>query len=129
MTKNTKANMRLPKYNHEDKAIEITKAFAKRASVFGTEEFKLLQQYREYYKDYEVRVTTTMAKRTKKNNLKGLSYDFMKQYIERHDTEDQSIMEEFNKKTVKNEDNIATKSYGEVKKWFLEQYPEIAKAA
>ena len=34
-----------------------------------------------------------------------------------------TFMEEFNKKTVKNEDNIATKSYGEVKKWFLFPLP------
>ena len=70
-----------------------------------------------------------MSKKTKKDTLKGLNYDFMKQYIERHDDENRTNMVEFIKRTEKNDDNVKTASYGQVKKWFLETYPEINYAA
>lgn len=114
--------------NYMNNTIEITKAFANKASNPKNEEYAELMELRKDNPNYKV-VVVAAAKRTKKNALKGLSYDFMKQYIERHDTEDQSIMAAFNRKTVKSEDHLNTQSYGEVKKWFLEQYPEICEAA
>ena len=114
--------------NYINGTIEITKAFAKKASSPKSEEYAMLKEVRKDNPTFNV-VVVAATKRTKKNSLKGLNYDFMKQYIERHDTDDQAAMVEFKKMTVKDDDNLATKSYGEVKKWFLEQYPEICEAA
>lgn len=114
--------------NYRNNTIEITKAFAKKAGSPYNNEYAELMQIRKDNPNYRV-VVVANTKRTRKNSLRGLNYDFMKQYIERHDTEDQSIMAEFNKMTVKSKDNLATQRYGEVKKWFLEQYPEICEAA
>ena len=110
---------------YNTKTIVITKKFAKKIENPLSEEFNEFMEIRERLSDFEV-VVKASSKRTKKDSLKGLNYDFMKQYIERHDDENATLMAEFKKMTVKNEDNLATLSYGEVKKWFLEQYPEVA---
>ena len=116
------------KVNFNNNTIEITKAFAKKAANPMSAEFKELMELRNNLEGFEV-VVKASVKRTKKDTLKGLNYDFMRQYIERHDDEDKSKMAQFKRITVKNEDNLSTKKYGEVKKWFLEQYPEICEAA
>lgn len=129
MTKKTNAKIRLPKPNFEEKTIVITKTFAKKAGIIGTDEFRILQQYREIYKDFEVQIAYAAPKRNKKDSLRGLNYSFMERYIEKHDDEDHSNMTEFKSMTVKNDENVKPKSYGAVKKWFLKMYPEIQEAA
>lgn len=114
------------KINFNNNTIEITKAFAKKAANPTSEEFKELLALRKSLEGFEVVTKSSSKRTTKKDSLKGLNYDFMRQYIERHDDEDGTIMKEFTKKTVKSEDSINTKRYGAVKSWFLEQYPEIA---
>ena len=115
------------KINFNNKTIEISRTFAKKAANPMSDEFKELMSLRQSLAGFEV-VVKAAPKRAKKDSLKGLNYDFMKQYIERHD-ESGSVMKEFTKRTVKSDDNLGTLSYGEVKAWFLEQYPEICKAA
>ncbi len=116
------------KINFNSNTIEITKAFSKRASNPMTEEFKELMKLQKELPEFKVEVRKT-SRKVKRDTLKGLNYDFMKQYIERHDDENNTNMVEFLKRTVKNDDNVKTDSYGEVKKWFLEVYPEINRAA
>ena len=111
--------------NSTKREIVITKAFAKKAEQFKSDEYNALRDAKNENPTYKVVVRKT----SKKDTLKGLNYDFMKQYIERHEGENSSAMAEFTKMTVRDEDNLATLSYGEVKKWFLEQYPTVAKAA
>lgn len=113
------------KVNFNNNTIEITKAFAKKAANPMSAEFKELMELRNNLEGFEV-VVKASVKRTKKDTLKGLNYDFMRQYIERHDDENNSRMVEFERITVKNDDTLATKSYGEVKRWFLEEFPEVA---
>lgn len=114
--------------NYNNKTIVITKKFSKKIENPISKEFEEFMNLRERLADFEV-IVKTSSKRTKKDSLKGLNYEFMKQYIARHDDENETVMKEFKKRAVKDEDNIATLSYGEVKKWFLEQYPEICAAA
>lgn len=122
---NTTINTTDVRVNYSTKTIVITKKFAKVISNPFTEEFKAFMELRERLSDFEVVVKAT-AKRTKRETLKGLNYSFMEQYIARHDDENATVMAEFKKMTVKDDDNLATLSYGVVKKWFLEQYPEVA---
>ena len=116
------------KINFDNNTIEITKAFSKRASNPMTKEFEELMELQNKLPEFKVVVRTTTRK-VKRDYLKGLTYEFMRQYIERHDDENNSNMVEFKKRTVKNDDNVMTDSYGEVRKWFLEVYPEINRAA
>ena len=111
--------------NSAKNEIVITKSFAKKAEAFGSTEYEELKAAKNDFPNFKV----VIRKTSKKDSLKGLNYDFMKQYIMRHEGEDSDTMAEFTKMTVRDEDNLATLSYGEVKKWFLEQYPTVAKAA
>lgn len=111
------------KYNHEEGTIELTKKAAKAASVYGSEEYDYLMNLRKDFPEYKV-VVKNSSRRTKKDCLKGLDYDFMRKYIANHG--DESDMAEFTKMTVRNDDTIKPKSYGVVKKWFLEKFNEVA---
>lgn len=110
---------------YTNKTIVITKKFAQKIGNPLSREFNDFMELRNTLSDFEVVVRAT-SKRAKKETLKGLNYDFMKQYIARHDDENETVMKEFKKMTVKSDDNLVTLSYGEVKSWFLEQYPEVA---
>ena len=115
--------------NFENQTIEMTKAFAQRAKKYGSDEYKLLQEARRDYPEY--RPVSGVRKNTKKSANKSvyskLTYSFMRQYIETHDDDDNSIMTEFlelRAKTTKAEEMLAeAESFQTIKKWFLKKYP------
>ena len=111
------------KFNHEERTIEMTKKEAKEASIYNSATYRELKDMRKDFPEYTVAVKSSPRK-TKRDCLKGLNYDFMEQYITRHGSDDD--MKEFKKMTVKDEDNVKTKSYGAVKAWFLDKYEEVA---
>ena len=116
------ANIRI---NYEIKAIEISNKFAREASKFGSEQYKELKEARADFPTFEVKVIKTTAKRN--DTFKGLTTAYMEKYIKGHDNAE-AIMAEFNtlRGKVENKDELTAKaSYGEIKKWFLETYPEI----
>ena len=112
-------------FNHSNRTIEITKKFDKASSCFGTDEFYALKDAVAFAPAYRVVVKTTKCG----DRLKGLTYDFMKRYIEKHDDAEMSIMAQFNDLTGESNDEFEFESYsyGEIKTWFLAQYPEIEK--
>ena len=62
--------------------------------------------------------------------IKGLTYEYMKKYILAHDDEKGSIMAIFHElrgNVVSEDDELQAESltYGEIKMWFLDTYPEI----
>ena len=98
-----------------EKTIEITQRYAKRASIFGTEEYYALRSAMNDLPDFQVKIKThPISCRTYQS---GLTYEFMMQYIGGHD-EDGSIMQEFNHLRMHF-------TYAEVKKWFFGLYPEL----
>lgn len=116
--------------NAKNATIELTKVFAKNASRFGSEEYKQLQQARADYPNYRV----VIRKASKSvDHLKGLTFDFMLEYISSHDKDfddEMSVKEAFLQLSARDEDGkkiegVEYASYGEIKKWFLEQYPEL----
>lgn len=108
------------------KSIEMTANEAKKAGKIGTEEFKELREYLELYPNYAI-VIKTAPKR--KNEFKGLDYNFMKSYIKEHDDEDGTKMARFLSLTGQDENGkikgIEVAGYLDVKDWFLDQFPEI----
>ena len=109
-------------------AIEMTKKFAKAAAKFGSPEYKQLQEARRDNPTFSV-VTVTRKTTTKKNTYKGLTYEYMEMYIEKHDDEDKSIMAEYlmlRGMTDEAEEALAESfSYLEMKDWFLAKFPAI----
>ena len=112
--------------NTKNNSIVITKAFSKKASRFGSDAYKELQEARKDYPNYRVVVRTTSKKN---DSFKGLTYAYMEKYIAKHDDEDQSIMEEY--KILRgigseSEELMADSfSYGEMREWFFKKFPEI----
>jgi len=115
--------------NMKKNAIEMTKKFAKAAAKFGSPEYKQLQEARRDNPTFSV-VTVTRKTTTKKNTYKGLTYEYMEMYIEKHDDEDKSIMAEYlmlRGMTDEAEEALAESfTYLEMKDWFLKKFPAIA---
>lgn len=115
------------KFSHEDRTIIITtKTFAQKASIYGTEEYKMLMKIKNDNRDYKV-VVKSSPKR--KNGTDRVTLDDMRAYIEKHD-EDGSIMKEFDLMTNEQKgDNLKRTSFFAIKKWFFEQYPDLKSSA
>lgn len=118
--------------NHATKSIELSPTAAKAANKYGSDGYNLLRAILADFPGYEVDVKPQRkAKRGGKavDYLKGLNYDFMNSYISSHDNEDHSIQEEFENLLARSDEakknNSKPKGYGEIKKWFLEKFPEI----
>lgn len=113
------------------RSIEVSKSFNTRASQYGTDEYKALQEVRRDYPGFKV-VVVAPRKSTKSNkpSFKGLTYDYMEKYILSHDDEKNSIMNEYmNLRAMTDEaEEVCAEalSYQEIKTWFLDKYPAIA---
>ena len=111
------------KINFKNHTIEMpTKKFADAACRYGTEEYQALQGARSDYPNFRVVLARANSKR--KDSLKGLNYEFMESYIKNHDV-DGNILKTFNKMRGLDADSFSSLTYGEIKAWFLTQYPEI----
>ena len=98
--------------NYKKNTIEITKAFEKKASAYGSEAYIELCEARKAFPNYRLVIKANKAN----NTFKGMDYDFMLEYISKQpDAADRK--EEFNRLRNSN------LSYGEIKQWFVETYP------
>ncbi|MBU5448485.1 MULTISPECIES: hypothetical protein [Blautia] len=59
---------------------QVTKAFAKNAVIFGTEEYKLWREYRKDFPDAKM-VTKTIKKNPEKKTYRNLTYKNMELFI------------------------------------------------
>jgi hypothetical protein len=111
------------------KKIEMSKKEAKAAGKIGTPEFEELKNYMKEYPNFEIQIKAP-AKR--KVEFRGLDYNYMRTYIQKHDDEDGKIMAEFReliaqdkKDKVEGAEHLEAAGYLDVKKWFLAKFPEI----
>ena len=109
--------------------IEMTKAEAKAAGKIGSDKYNELRQYMKEFPGFEIQIKAP-AKR--KVEFRGLTYEYMKNYILKHDDEDGKIMAEFReliaqdkKDKVEGAEHLEAAGYLDVKKWFLTKFPEI----
>lgn len=104
--------------NMNKKVIEMSKSEAKKAGIVGTDEFNELRELRAAFPNYRVEIKKTKSRDT----MKGLTINYMKQYIEDHDA-DGSVKEQF---ALLREQMTP---YGQMKVWFLEMFPEVTEKA
>lgn len=107
--------------NFSAASIEMTKTEATAASKYNSEEYKALMDARKSFPDYRIVIK---ASKRKSDPFKGLTFEYMETYIQSHD-EDGHIMAAFQKLRGHCEDSLLmeARSYGEIKMWFLDQYP------
>ena len=109
--------------------IEMTKAEAKAAGKIGSDKYNELRQYMKEFPGFEIQIKAP-AKR--KVEFRGLTYEYMKNYIQKLDDENGAIMAEFRtliaqdkKDKIEGAEHLEAASYNDVKKWFLAKFPEI----
>ena len=107
------------KIKFENKTIEISKAFANKASVFGSEEYRTLRAATHDLPDFKVVIKVVPVLR--QTYMKGMTYDYMESYIVSIDT-DGSLMERF--RLLRQRYNYAV-----VKKWFMNLAPAFNERA
>lgn len=114
------------KINHENKTIVMDRTFAKFAENTRSEEYSHLQQVRRDYPDYGV-TTRTIKRNSEKETYKGLTYEYMEEYILRHESEEKQleVIKEFHELRTISKCHKQGLRYPTIKKWFLEKYPEI----
>lgn len=105
--------------NMNKKVIEMSKSEAKKAGIVGTDEFNELCELRAAFPNYRVEIKKTKSRDT----MKGLTIDYMKQYVKDHDDDDGSIQKKF--ELLREQ----MTPYGQMKVWFLETFPEVTEKA
>ena len=113
--------------NYEKNEIEMTKKESRQAGIVGSEEFEALLKLRTAFPGYKIVVKSASKSR---DHLKGLTVDYMLNYIQEHDKDDHNILKEFYQLRGLDDNGkpmelAAVASYGELKMWFLDQFPEI----
>ncbi len=114
------------KVNHEERTIVMDRTFAKLVENTRSDEYAHLQQVRKDYPDFKV-VTKTIKRNPEKETYKGLTYEYMEDYILRHETEENAlaIIKEFNELRTISKCHKQGLRYPTIKRWFLKKYPEI----
>ena len=107
--------------------IEMTKTEAKAAGKPNTTEYNTLLELMKNFPGFQIEIVKSAAKKV--DRFKGLDINYMENYIKSHKPE---LLETFyelrgldaNGKKV---ELAAAATYGEIKMWFLAQFPEIEK--
>ena len=112
--------------NYEGHELVITKAFEKKARLYGSKEFERLAKARTDFPTYEIVVRSTPKRKKSSNPYSSLTYNYMEKYIT---AKNKDLMREFNimrGKPENAEDALPEKyEYREIQKWFLNNFPEI----
>lgn len=113
---------------HETREIVMDRTFAKFAQNTRSEEYAHLQMVRKDYPTYTVR-QRQIKRNSKKETYKGLTYEYMEDYIMTHGTADEAKknLKEFNELCLISECHSRAFRYPTIKSWFLEMYPEVAR--
>ena len=107
--------------------IEMTKTEAEAAGKPNTTEYNTLLELMKNFPGFQIEIVKSAAK--KADRFKGLDINYMENYIKSHKPE---LLETFYELRGLDADGkrvelAAAATYGEIKMWFLTQFPEIEK--
>lgn len=107
--------------------IEMTKTEAKAAGKPNTTEYNTLLELMKNFPGFQIEIVKSAAKKV--DRFKGLDANYMENYIKSHKPE---LLETFYELRGLDADGkrvelAAAATYGEIKMWFLTQFPEIEK--
>ena len=109
-----------------ERKIQMTKAEAKKAGIPGTEEYETLLDLMKNFPTFPIDI----AKSVKKAPKIRLTNEFMENFIKsKNHVENLKTFYELRGLDEKGEKKelAAAASHGEIKMWFLTQYPEVEK--
>ncbi|MCH5198007.1 MAG: hypothetical protein J1E34_03775 [Oscillospiraceae bacterium] len=115
------------KINFAERKIVMDREFSTRATNPFSPEYLKLQAVRADYPNFTV-VRKTIKKNPHKETYKGLSYQYMEDYITTHEPREtrKAVLEEFYEKRLISQCHSQAFRYPVIKQWFLARYPEIA---
>lgn len=108
---NTKRNV--IRYINEETA-QVTKAFEKKACIYGTDEFKLWREYKKEFPKAKMQ-TKSIKKNPNQKNRRNMTYPNMEAFIQTQPNRDE-LLNEY--KTIKERSKIQTSPYQYVLTWF-----------
>ena len=79
-----------------DTTAMVTKAFEKKACIFGTEEFKLWREYKKEFPKAKMTTKTIKKNPNKRTSTKNMTYDNMEIFISQQDNAEE-LMAAFKK--------------------------------
>ena len=98
---------------------QVTKAFAKKAVIFGTEEYKLWKAYRQDFPEAQMVTKTIKKKANKRVETRNMKYTNMAAYIRTFE-DAETLMAEF-ERTVQ-QSKIQANPYRFVLAWFQQKF-------
>ena len=104
----------------------MDRTFYKNSLNTMSDEYAHLQKVRKNYPKYSV-VRREIKKNENKKTYKGLTYEYMEDYIMTHSSAEmvKANLKEFYEKRLIAECHGKAFRYPAIKRWFLEKYPEI----
>ena len=103
----------------DETTAQVTKAFAKKAVIFGTEEYKLWKAYREDFPKAQMVTKTIKKNPNKKTNNKNMTYENMVAYIKTQENSKQ-LLEEMEKQIQMAK--VQSNPYRAVLAWFEQKF-------
>ena len=97
-----------------DTTAQVTKAFEKKACIFGTEEFKLWREYKKEFPKAKM-VTKSIKKTPDQKNRRNMPFENMEAYIATQ-PDAKTLKKEF--ETIKQRSQIQKSPYQYVLSWF-----------
>ena len=106
--------------------IIMDRTFAQKVTDTSSAEYRHLQEVRRDYPEYKV-VLRKIKKNPNKETYKGLTYEYMRNYILTHEDDEKVlvVLAEFSEMKQISRCHSQAKRYPVIKNWFLEKYPEI----
>lgn len=98
----------------DETTAQVTKAFEKKACIFGTEEFKLWREYKKECPNARM-VTKSIKKNPNQKNRRNMTFENMEAYIATQ-PDAKALKKEF--ETIKQRSQIQKSPYQYVLSWF-----------
>ena len=105
--------------------IILSSAFAKKAFTPGTDEYRQLMSVRQDFPEFRL-VKRAFKTNTAQERYKGLTYDFMREYICTHEMDAKPVLTELEEMIGISKCHSLSKRYPTIKAWFLKRYPAVA---
>ena len=114
------------KLDHAKRTIVMDRTFAKYAANTMSQEYAHLQTVRQDYPEYQVVLRHIKRSKTKEC-YRGLTYEYMEDYIKNHGPKEESAknLTEFKEQKLISLCHSTSRRYPTIKKWFLAKYPEV----
>lgn len=114
------------KIDFENGKIIMDRTFAQMCQNTRSEEYTQLQSVRRDYPNFAV-ITRSIKKNPNKESYKGLTYQYMEDYILTHESAEtvDAVLNEFAEMRLIAACHSKAFRYPTIKKWFLQKYPEI----